>query len=186
MSEAKRAKLPKTLLNVEYVTLAGTKMVQVQPEGDKVTIGATTAIVPRERIGFDKKKGGAWCRVAEGNPIALPLFQEAKMDGVTARQLDQTAHNNLLEQLNSLAKQNRAPGITWAILICMGILALVVVGVAVNQHNDLKDLKAQVALLVPAHALNQCTPTPGNPCTVDATAPSQQQQGHLIGTPPGS
>lgn len=177
--------VPKTVINVEYITLGGLKLLKVEPDGDKVRIGQETHFVKKDDIWSDKR-GKRWCRIVQGNPQAVPVWV-ANQSKITATQVDATANNNLLEQFWSIAKGGKTPPINWVIIGALGILALLMVGVAVNQNGSIKSLDGKLTALEAAMGLGAdgrpvpaCTPTAQHPC--DQTTQGRSAGG-LYGTP---
>lgn len=137
------AKLPKTTLLVTYKTLGGRKTIPVQPSGETVTIDGRTYKVSQDRVDHDKK-GCATCTIVEGQTEALPIWK-AENSEISPEELNAFAKNNLLEQLHNMAGRNKAMALNWIMLAALGLIALVVIGVAVAQNGDLGKIKGQMS-----------------------------------------
>lgn len=176
----KETKEPKTMLELEYITLAGSKTLQVPPGGGQIRIegdgGGTYEVRPSDI--FPGPKGRPKAIVVQGRARALQVWTNEPPE-VTARQHDTAAHNNLLEQLHNMAKGGKVSLSTIWLFIIMGALALIVIGAAFNVNGNIKDLKADIADQTTQPGL-----TPGAPTVVQPGQPPQEQQGGcLIGTP---
>lgn len=144
MADRQDKKVEPGTIDVEYVTRGGMRLVKgVSLTEDKVAINEKTYTVPADRT-FPGRKGRLACRIAEGNPVALPVWTD-NPGKITARQLDSTAHDNSLEQLYNISRGGRAGQATNMVLIIgLCVLGLVMVSVAVVQHNELSKVKTQL------------------------------------------
>lgn len=145
MTELRDTKVRPGAIAVNFRTRGGPRYLKAVPlEEDQVRINEKTYTVPREAT-YPGKKGRTTCDIAEGNPVALPVWRD-NPGKVTARQYDRTAHDNALEQLYNISRGGRSQKAGMlAMIIGFSIIGIALVATAVVQHNEVKDLSARLA-----------------------------------------
>lgn len=169
------AKTPSKKLSVLYVSTAGRSVVQVVPEGGRITIGNQTWKVTRNNLvpGKGTGKTGRWdVMCVEGQTEAVPVWASTPL---TSIEFDAAAHNNLLEQINALARGGRPNAINWIQVAISGLLVIGLVGFGVVLHGDLGDLQKSVDQ-VNSKLDAQCPPPCSDTTVVGGGATSPRPQ----------
>jgi len=143
MTKSKAVKEPKSKIEVGVISHGPARTVVVEQDGDTIRVGDDTYNVTHDDIFYGRKMPKAV--VVKGRARALPVWAEAP-GRVTSRQLDTAAHNNLLEQLNNLAKSNTSKLGTIGLYIALAVVGLIVIGATVNVNGNIKDLRQEMAL----------------------------------------
>lgn len=165
----KTTKNPSLPLKVLYVSTAGRKVVRVIPDGNLLTIGNESWKVGRNHL-FPGK--GKFDVVAvQGQSEALPVWEKTP---IGPEEVDAIAHNNLLEQIHSLSKGNKANAVSWIQMGISAILILSIIGVGVKMNGDLEDVSKKLDGL-------QCPPN-CSPGSDDRTTVQPQQQQSQVGS----
>lgn len=174
-----KTKEPQAAIAVEIISLGPRKVVQAVPEGNKVTIGEDCYEVRHDDV-FAGAKGKPTAIVVKGRGRALTPWSEEPAE-VTSRQLDTTAHNNLLDQLNSIAKNNeKKAGASIGVIIGLCALALIVIGGMVHLSGKVGDLDDKLGRTHQPTGVYD-----GATAGAQQQPPPQQtgQQGCLVGSP---
>ena len=171
--DQKDTKAPKGRIDVDFRTRGGPRFLKgAELDEDEVRINEKTYTVPHDRV-YPGRKGRVQCTIFEGNPVAAPVWTD-NPGKVTARQLDRTAHDNALEQLYNISKGGRQQAASSLVVILMAAaLAVVMIGVGIAQHNDVKKLQGQVDAITPHAVAGQVCDQTTHACS---TIPSQQPQ----------
>lgn len=138
----KPPKTPKLTIPILYVSRAGRKIVQAEPQGDKITIGNETATIRDGSILPGKGKFAAV--MVQGRPELITFFGEVENGGPTAAEFDAVAHDNLLEQLRNSAHRDRTQAVNWIQVGLSFLVVLALIGGAVKINGDIEDLRKEM------------------------------------------
>lgn len=168
---SKTAKNPNLALRVLYVSTAGRKIVNVIPTGNLLTIGNESWKVGRNHLLPGKGKFDVVC--VQGQSECLPVWEKTP---ISPEELDAIAHNNLLEQIHSLAKGNKTGAVSWVQMGISALLILAIIGVGVKLNGDLEDVNKKLDAMRCPDGMT-CSTTEDR-----TTVPPQAQQGSQVGS----
>lgn len=158
MSETQTAPKPPSLaLRVLYVSTAGRSIVNVTPDGDKISIGGKTARCDHEHIFPGGKKGGKFDAIyIEGHDQCVPVYGAKNI--LSPEWADALAHTNIVKQLHDIASGGKKERIAWTPIIMNGLLIIAVAAVGIILHGDVQDMHDD---LVASHPSLQPPPQAG-------------------------
>lgn len=148
MSEVQQVKKPAIPMLFEYITSAGSRTVKAVVEDRKVRIEDESYDVDHESTYRAGKMSKAI--LVQGHPKALPIWgRESK---ITARQYDHAGHTDLIDGLDQVVKRREPKKGNVGVYVCMGILALVVIVVAIVIHGEIQEVAGALARQAAANA----------------------------------